>query len=178
MNKILSIGLLGILFMSCDSDSSTDLQEQDLSERIIGEWILTNYYSDSYSTESNEGRIEKMVPEETNYGIEFTENQNEIILSGFLRYAFEEYELVNGEKEITYEATNFMDSEHGEGFHTGVWKIENGLLICTDVSSQEGIEYSTISSTEFSGDTLKLILDDSQFGTHLSGETILEYLRK
>jgi hypothetical protein len=177
-SKALLLLFLIISVLSCDSEDTSESPELSLSEKLIGEWAMTNYYSNLYFHAREEGRIEKIVPEETDYGIEFTRNQNEIILSGFLRYTWDEYEIVDGEKVITYQATNFMDSEHGEGYHTGNWKIENELLICTDVSSQEGIEYATISSIEFSGDNLKLTLENSQFGTHLEGETIVEYIRK
>jgi hypothetical protein len=171
MNKKVFLLLLAIPILSCDSDS----QELSFSEELIGAWTLTNYYSDSFFEGEEYGRIEKMVPEETDYGIEFADNPKKIILSGFLRYSFEEYEIVDGKKVTTYQATNFMDSEDGEGYHTGEWKIMDGTLICSDVSPQEGIAYSTISAIELSGGTLKLTLDNSQFGPHQSGETIIEY---
>ena len=173
--KQLKVCLLVFLVLACSKDDAANLS---LDEQLLGKWTLTNYYSDSYFPDRSEGRIEKIVPEETDYAIEFTDDQNKIVLSGFLRYSFEGYEIVDGEKEITYQATNFMDAEQGEGYHTGEWKIENGLLICTDVSSQEGEVYSTTSSIKLSGDTLVLTLDNSQFGIHQTGETIVEYIRE
>lgn len=173
--KQLKVCLLAFLVLACSKDDAANLS---LDEQLLGKWTLTNYYSDSYFPDRNEGRIEKIVPEETDYGIEFTDDPNKIVLSGFLRYSFEGYEIVDGKKEITYQATNFMDAEHGEGYHTGEWKIENDLLICTDVSSQEGEIYSTTSSIELSGGKLILTLDNSQFGTHQTGETIFEYTKE
>ncbi|MEP1018836.1 hypothetical protein, partial [Maribacter dokdonensis] len=76
---------------------------------------LTNYYSDTYFDDRNEGRIEEIVTDETDYGIEFTDNPKMIVLTGFLRYSWDEYEIVDGQKVITSSASNFMDSEHGEG---------------------------------------------------------------
>jgi len=143
---------------------------------------MTNYYDDTYFVEDEYGVIEQMVPDETDYAIEFTDNPKEINTSGFLRYSREEYEIVNGEKVITGPAgTNFMDGDDGEGYHAGTWKIEEGKLIVTDLVQQgpdEFEEYSSESSIALSGDKLTLTLDNAQFGPHLSGEIIIEYKRQ
>ncbi len=179
MKKKLFLILFSFLIFSCNSDDNSEPEMLSLSESLVGKWNMTNYYDDSFFIQEQEGRIEKIVLEETNYGIEFTDNPKKINLSGFLRYSVDEYEINDGEKLITKSGgTNFMDAEHGEGYHTGEWKIEDGMLICSDVSSQEGIAYSTISSIELSGDNLKLTLDNSQFGSHLSGEIIIEYQKE
>ncbi|WP_373516301.1 hypothetical protein [Pricia sp.] len=179
-NKIL-LFLLAIFILSCESDDSdshsdSNLQELPLSKRLIGAWNLTDYYSDTYFEEWNEGRIEEIVSAETDYGIEFTDNPKRIILTGFLRYSFKEYEIVDGEKVITYEATNFMDAEHGEGYHTNEWRVENEILITED--PRDGDPYFSLSEMQLSGDNLKLTLDPSQFNPKNSGEITVEYKRK
>ena len=179
MNKKILFVLFSILILSCSSDDSLESEELSLSERLIGEWTLTNYHDDSYFVQDQYGIIEQMVGDETDYGIEFTDNPNKINTTGFLRYTRDEYEIVAGEKVITKSAgTNFWDGNNGEGLHTGEWSIENGMLINSDVSPQEGIEYSIISSIELSGNRLKLILDNAQFGSHLTGKIMIEYRRK
>ena len=166
------------IFYSCESDNSSINQEFSASEKIIGEWTLKYYYSDSFSSIEQTGRIEEIVPEETDYGIEFTINPQKIILSGFLRYSVQEYEIVNNDKVITSEHTNFMDSEHGEGYHVNEWRIENDLLITEDPTGDGGEPYISISEIEFSGNLLKLTLENSQFNINRSGQTFLEYERK
>lgn len=168
--------LLILLVLSCDSESTTELPEQTLSEKLIGQWTLTNYYSDTYFDDRNEGRIEEIVTDETDYGIEFTDNPKMIVLTGFLRYSWDEYEIVDGQKVITSSASNFMDSEHGEGYHTNEWRIENEILITEDPS--DGDPYISMSEINLSGDNLKLTLDSSQFNPKNSGDIILEYKRK
>lgn len=174
-NKFFLI-LVTLCLLSCDSDNDSNSAELSQSERLIGEWTLTNYYSDSYFEERNEGRIEEIVQEETDYGIEFTDNPKKILLTGFLRYSWDEYEIVDGEKVITYQATNFMDADHGEGYHTNDWRIENEILITEDPN--DGDPYISMSKVELSGDNLKLTLESSQFNPKNSGEIIIEYKRK
>ncbi|CAM3298038.1 hypothetical protein [Zobellia roscoffensis] len=185
-NQTYKTGLLLLLlisFISCDSESNSDSPEEpatelSLSENLVGEWILINYYDDSYFVQDQYGIIEQIVNEETDYGIQFTDNPKEIRTNGFLRYTREKYEIIDGEKITEPAGINFWDGDEGEGLHTGEWKIEDGILITNDVSPQEGIEYSIISSIELSGDNLKLTLDNSQFGSHLTGEITIEYRKK
>lgn len=178
--KQLKFCLLTILMVACSKDDATS--NLPLDEQLVGKWTMTNYYDDTYYVEDDYGVIEQMVPDETDYAIEFTDNPKKIKTAGFLRYSTEEYEIVNGEKVFDGSTgTNFMDGDDGEGFHTGTWKVENGKLIITDVIQQgpdEFEEYSSISSIELSGDNLKLTLDNAQFGSHLTGEIIIEYKRQ
>lgn len=177
--KHLKICLLAFLAVACSKDDKADLT---LDEQLLGKWTMTNYYDDHYFVQDGYGIIEQIVPDETDYAIEFTNNPKKIKTTGFLRYSTEEYELVNGEKVFDGSTgTNFMDGDDGEGFHTGTWKVENGKLIITDVIQQgpdEFEEYSSISTIELSGDNLKLTLDNAQFGSHLIGEIIIEYKRQ
>jgi hypothetical protein len=89
---------------------------------------------------------------------------------------------VDGEKVITGPVgTNFMDGDDGEGYHTGTWKIENGKLITTgfnQIGPDEFEEFSIISTIQLKGDVLTLTLDSAQFGSHLTGEIIIEYKRQ
>lgn len=177
--KHLKIYLLAFLTVACSKDDAADLP---LDEQLLGKWKLINYYDDTFFVEDEYGVIEEMVAEETDYGIEFTDNPKEIKTTGFLRYSRKEYEIVNEEKVFTGSTgTNFMDGDDGEGYHAGTWKIEEGKLIVTDLVPQgpdEFEEYSSKSSIELNGDNLKLTLDNAQFGSHLFGEIILEYIRK
>lgn len=177
--KHLKICLLAILIVACSKDDAADLP---LDQQLLGKWTMTDYYEDIYYVEYEYGVIEQMVPEETDYAIEVTDNPKEINTSGFLRYSRDEYEIVNGEKVFNGSSgTNFMDGDDGEGFHTGTWKVEDGKLIITD-EKQQGAdyfeEYSSTSSIALSGDNLTLTLDNAQFGSHLSGEIIIEYKRQ
>ena len=89
MIKKIFLILFAALIFSCQSDDTTTAQEVS-SDSLIGAWILTNYYSDVFREQEQTGRIEQIVPEETNYEIEFTDTPNKIILTGFFRYAVEE----------------------------------------------------------------------------------------
>lgn len=177
--KHLKICLLALLVVACSKDDATD---RPLDEQLLGKWTMTNYYDDTYLVEQEYGVLKQIVPEETDYAIEFADNPKEIKTTGFLRYSWDEYELVNGEKVFNgYSVTNFMDGDDGEGFHTGAWTVEDGKLIITDVKQQGPDyfeEYSTTSSIELKGDNLTLTLDSAQFGSHLSGEIIIEYKRQ
>jgi hypothetical protein len=170
---------LAFLVVACSKDDTADLP---LDEQLVGKWTLANYHDDSYFVQDQYGIIEQMIPEETDYEIEFTDNPKEIKTAGFLRYKWNEYEIVNGDKVVKEPTgSNFWDGDDGEGLHTGTWRIENGNLINTDVSQQgpeEFEEYSIISSIELNDDTLTLTIDNSQFGSHLTGEIIVEYVRK
>jgi len=177
--KHLKICLLTLLIVACSKDDAADLP---LDQQLLGKWTMTNYYDDTYLVEQEYGVLEQIVPEETDYAIEFTDNPKEIKTTGFLRYSWDEYELVNGEKVFNGSSgTNFMEGDDGEGFHTGTWKVEDGKLIITD-EKQQGAdyfeEYSSTSSIALSGDNLTLTLDNAQFGSHLSGEIIIEYKRQ
>ena len=177
--KQLKICLLTFLAVACSKDDAADIP---LDQQLLGKWTMTNYYDDTYLVEEESGILEQIVPEETDYAIEFTDNPKEIKTTGFLRYSWDEYELVNGEKVFNGSSgTNFMDGDDGEGFHTGTWKVEDGKLIITD-EKQQGAdyfeEYSSTSSIALSGDNLTLTLDNAQFGSHLSGEIIIEYKRQ
>src|SRR5690606_15699875 len=156
--KQLKVCLLAFLAMACSKDETAP--DLPLDEQLLGKWTMTNYYDDTYFVEYEYGTIEQIVPDETDYGIEFTENPKEIKTTGFLRYSRSEYEMVNGEKVITGpEGTNFMDGDDGEGFHVGTWKIEEGNLVVTNLVQQgpdEFEEYSSTSSIELRGDNLKL----------------------
>ncbi|MBA4747037.1 MAG: hypothetical protein H2058_17490 [Muricauda sp.] len=178
--KQFKIYLLALFVFACSKDDAAS--DLPLDEQLLGKWTLTNYYDDTFFVEGEYGVIEQMVPEETDYGIEFTDNPKEIKTTGFLRYSREEYEIVNGEKVFTGSTgTNFMDGDDGEGYHAGTWKIEERKLVVTDSVQQgpdEFEEYSSISSIELSGDNLKLTLDNAQFGSHLKGEIIIEYKRR
>lgn len=178
--KYLKICLLTLLIVACSKDNTTS--NLSLDEQLLGKWTMTNYYDDTFFVEYQNGVIEKIVPEETNYAIEFTDNPKKIKTTGFLRYSTEEYEIVNGEKEFTGSTgTNFMDGDDGEGFHTGTWKIENGKLITTgfnQIGPDEFEEFSIISTIQLKGNVLTLTLDNAQFGSHLAGEIILEYKRQ
>lgn len=179
--QINSKGLLLFLIisvLSCHSESTSESPELSLSEKLIGEWILTNYYSDSFSPQEQTGRIEEIVPEETDYGIEFTDNPKKIILTGFLRYSVQSYEIEDNEKVVKSEHTNFMDAEHGEGFHVNDWRIENEILITEDPTGDGGDPFISKSEVQLSGNTLKLTLENSQFNPNRSGQIILEYKRK
>ncbi len=179
--KQFKICLLALFVFACSKDDAAS--DLPLDEQLLGKWTLTNYHDDHYFVEDQYGIIHKMVPDETDYGIEFTNNPKEIKTTGFLRYSRSEYEIFNGEKEIADPVGfNFMDGDDGEGLHTGTWRIENGKLINTDVSQQgpdEFEEYSIVSSIKLNGDTLTLTVDNSQFGSsHLTGEIIVEYVRE
>lgn len=178
--KYLKICLLTLLIVACSKDDATS--NLSLDQQLVGKWTMTNYYDDHYFVQDGYGIIEQMVPDETDYAIEFTDNPKEIKTTGFLKYNWGEYEIVNGEKVVeNLNGFNTWQGEEGDGLHTGTWKIENGKLITTDISQQgpdEFEEYSIISTIELSGDNLTLILDNSQFGSHLSGEIIIEYKRQ
>ncbi|BDW91879.1 hypothetical protein MACH07_07110 [Flagellimonas marinaquae] len=178
--KYLKICLLTLLLVACSKDDATS--NLSLDEQLVGKWTMTNYYDDTFFVEYQNGVIEKIVPEETNYAIEFTDNPKEIKTIGFLRYSREEYEIVDGEKVITGPVgTNFMDGDDGEGYHTGTWKIENGKLITTgfnQIGPDEFEEFSIISTIQLKGNVLTLTLDNAQFGSHLTGEIIIEYKRQ
>jgi len=123
--KQLKVCLLAFLAMACSKDDAAS--DLPLDEQLLAKWTMTNYYDDTYFVEDEYGVIEQMVPDETDYAIEFIDNPKEIKTTGFLRYSRDEYEIVNGEKVITGPAgSNFMDGDDGEGFHTGTWKIEEG----------------------------------------------------
>lgn len=178
--KHLKICLLAFLAIACSKDDA--VSDLPLDEQLVGKWTMTNYYDDTYFVQDGYGVVEKMVPDETDYAIEFTDNPKEIKTTGFLRYSRDEYEIVNGEKVFTgSKGTNFMDGDDGEGFHTGTWKIEDEKLIIMDVTQQgpdEFEEYSTTSSIVLNGNNLTLTLDNAQFGSHLTGEVIIEYKRQ
>lgn len=176
--KQLKVCLLVFSVLACSKDDAANLS---LDEQLLGKWTITNYYDDHYFVEGQYGIIHEMVPDETDYGIEFTDNPKEIKTTGFLKYNWGEYEIVNGEKVVeNLDGFNTWQGDEGDGLHTGTWRIENGKLITTDVSQQgpnEFEEYSIISSIELRGDILKLTLDNAQFGSHLTGEIIVEYVR-
>lgn len=178
--KRLTIYFLALLVVACSKDDTAS--DLSLDEQLLGKWTMTNYYDDTYLVEYQYGTIKQIVPDETDYAIEFTDNPKEIETTGFLRYSVKEYELVNEEKVFNGPTgTNFMDGDDGEGFHTGTWKIENGILITTGISQQgpdEFEEYSIISTIQLKGNVLTLTLDNAQFGSHLTGEIIIEYKRQ
>ena len=178
MKKKILLVLLSIFILSCTKDDNLESEKLSLSERLVGEWTLINYYDDSYFVREQYGMIEQITPEETDYRIEFTDNPKEIRTFGFLRYSIDRYKIVEGEKITEPAGTNFWDGSDGEGLHTGEWIIENDILTNSDVSPQEGIEYSIISSIEISNNILKLTLDNSQFGSHLTGKIFVEYQKK
>lgn len=177
--KQLKVCLLAFLAIACSKDDAADLP---LDEQLLGKWTMTNYYDDHYFVQDEYGIIEQIVPDETDYGIEFTDNPKEIKTTGFLKYNWGEYEIVNGEKVVeNLDGFNTWQGDEGDGLHTGTWRIENGKLITTDVSQQgpdEFEEYSIISTIELKGNVLTLTLDNAQFGSHLTGEIIIEYKRQ
>ncbi|MCK0161694.1 hypothetical protein [Allomuricauda sp. F6463D] len=177
--KQLKVCLLAFLVMACSKDDTAS--DLPLDEQLLGKWTMTNYYDDHYFVQDEYGIIEQIVPDETDYEIEFIDNPKEIKTTGFLKYNWGEYEIVNGEKVVeNLDGFNTWQGDEGDGLHTGTWRIENGKLISTDVSQQgpdEFEEYSIISSIELKGDVLTLTIDNSQFGSHLTGEIIIEYKR-
>ena len=178
MKKLILLISFLFLFNSCDSDDSSDSVELTIEQKLIGQWVMTDYYSDTFYENDQRGRLEKIVPEETDYGIEFLDNPKKILVSGFLRYSWKEYEIIEGDTIITSQGTNFMDGADNEGFHVTNWRIEDDLLISEDPINN-GIEpFISKSEVQIEDDRLKLILDSNQFREDASGEIIVEYRRK
>ena len=178
MKKIIILISSLFLIYSCESDNSNGSVELTKEQKLIGQWVMTDYYSDTFYENDQKGRREKIVPEESDYGIEFLDNPKKILVSGFLRYSWNEYEIIEGDTIITSQGTNFMDGEDNEGFHVTDWRIEDDLLISEDPINN-GIEsFISKSKIEIVNDRLKLILDSNQFREDATGEIIVDYRRE
>ena len=169
--KILSIFKISILLLtfgcSSDNDSNNNNNTQNMSEDILGLWELTAYSSNSTTAETGRVVVESL--SSSDYSIEFTNNPNQINVSGTL--AVEVAETYNGNTSIF----NYnINGNYDEGFHTGEWRIENGYLITRSFENdpnEEGSFDLITEIVELTSHSLILKIDNSQYSSENSTRT-------
>ena len=150
-----------LLITSCSSDDDSNNNTQNISEEIIGIWNLSNYSSNSTTTET--GRVVSENLSSTDYTLEFTNNPKDINLSGTLVVAVEETN--NGN---TSNFTYNVNGDFNEGFHIAEWRIENGNLVTRSFEidpDEEGAFDLITEIIELTNNSLILRIDNTQYSS-------------
>jgi len=164
--KILQLFIL-LLTFGCNSDDDSNNNTQNIAEDILGAWELTDYSSNSTTAETGIIVIESL--SSSDYVVEFTNNPNNINISGTL--VVEVAETNNGN------TSNFnynVNGDFDEGFHTDEWRIENGNLITRSFEidpDEEGAFDLVTEIVELSSNSLILRIDNAQYSSENSTRT-------
>ncbi len=164
--RIFKLSILLLIF-GCSSDDDSNNNTQNIAEDILGIWELSDYSSNSTTTETGRIVIESL--SSSDYIIEFTNNPNDIIISGTL--------VVNVAETNNGNTSNFTYNVNGdfdEGFHTDEWRIENGNLITRSFEvdpNEEGAFDLITEIVELTSNSLILRIDNAQYSSENSTRT-------
>lgn len=174
--KIYHLPIL-LLITNCSSNDDANNNTQNIAEEIIGIWNLSDYSSNSTTTETGRVVIESL--SSTDYILEFTNNPKDINVSGTIVVAVEETNDGN-----TSNFTYNVNGDFEEGFHTSEWRIENGNLVTRsfDIDPDEEGAFDLITEiVELTSNSLILKIDNAQYSSENSTRTgirTLSYVRQ